>query len=92
MRSFKTCTLHHILLGWSNQGDDEMGGVCRAHGRDEKCIQDCGCKTWWEETTRMTWVDGKIILERILRKQGGKLWTEFIWLRTGISDGLLWMR
>jgi hypothetical protein len=32
--------------------------------------------------------DGKR-LEWILGKQGGKLWTAFIWFRTGISRGLL---
>jgi len=31
-------------------------------------------------------VDGQIILEWIL----GKVWTRFIWLRTGTSDGFLW--
>jgi hypothetical protein len=30
-------------------------------------------------------VDGKIILKRILGKQGGKLWTGCIWLRIGTS-------
>jgi hypothetical protein len=34
-------------------------------------------------------VDGKIILERILGKQGGKIWTGCVSLRTGISGGLL---
>jgi hypothetical protein len=34
-------------------------------------------------------VNRMIILEWILEKQGGKLWTEFIWLRIGTSDGLL---
>jgi hypothetical protein len=34
-------------------------------------------------------LDGKIILERILGKEGGKLLTEFIWLRTETSGGLL---
>jgi len=24
---------------------DEIGGACRTHGRDEKCIQYFGCKT-----------------------------------------------
>jgi hypothetical protein len=28
-------------------------------------------------------IDGRIILERILEKQGRKLWTGFMWLRTG---------
>jgi hypothetical protein len=32
-------------------------------------------------------VGGKIILEWILGKQYGNLWTGFIWLRKGISGG-----
>jgi len=35
-------------------------------------------------------VDGKIILEWILGKQGRKLWTGWIWLRTETSGRLLW--
>jgi len=34
-------------------------------------------------------VDRKVILEWILMKQGGKLWTGFIRLRIGTSGGLL---
>jgi hypothetical protein len=34
-------------------------------------------------------LDGVIILEWILGKEDGKLWTGFIWLRIGISGGLL---
>jgi hypothetical protein len=34
-------------------------------------------------------VDGKIILEWILGKDGGKLWTVFIWLRVRTNGGLL---
>jgi hypothetical protein len=34
-------------------------------------------------------VNGKLISVRILGKQGGKLWTGFIWLRIGASGGLL---
>jgi hypothetical protein len=34
-------------------------------------------------------VDGKIILEWILEKQGGKVWIGCIWLRIGTSGGLL---
>jgi hypothetical protein len=34
-------------------------------------------------------VDGKMIFEWILEKQGGKVWTGFIWLRIGTSGGLL---
>jgi len=33
--------------------------------------------------------DGKITLQWILGKKGGRLWTGFIWLRTGTSSGPL---
>jgi hypothetical protein len=42
-------------------------------GRD--CLGDMG-------------IDGKIILEWILGKQGGSVWTGCFWLRIGIGDGL----
>jgi hypothetical protein len=31
-------------------------------------------------------IDRRIILEWILKKQVGRVWNEFIWLRTGTSD------
>jgi hypothetical protein len=34
-------------------------------------------------------VDETVILKWILRKYGGKVWIGFIWLRVGISGGLL---
>jgi hypothetical protein len=34
-------------------------------------------------------VDGRIILEWIIGKQDGKVWTGFSWLRIGISGGIL---
>jgi hypothetical protein len=34
-------------------------------------------------------VDMRIIVERILGKQGGKMWTGCIWLWIGTGDGLL---
>jgi hypothetical protein len=34
-------------------------------------------------------IDGRIILESILRKQGWKMWARFIWLRIKTSGGLL---
>jgi hypothetical protein len=33
-------------------------------------------------------IDG-MILKCILRKQGGRMWTGFIWLKTGTGGGLL---
>jgi len=32
----------------------EFGGAGSRHGRDEKCIEDFGRKTWTDETTRKT--------------------------------------
>jgi hypothetical protein len=37
-------------------------------------------------------VDGKITLEWILRKNGGRVCTGFIWLRIGTSGGVSWTR
>jgi hypothetical protein len=34
-------------------------------------------------------IDGRIILEWILGKYGGKVWIGFIWPRIGASSGLL---
>jgi hypothetical protein len=33
--------------------------------------------------------EGKIILDWVLGKLGGRVWTGFIWLRVGTSGGLL---
>jgi hypothetical protein len=49
---FIICTLHQILLKWSNE--DEMGGEGRRHGGDEKLTPNIGRMTWNEETTRKT--------------------------------------
>jgi hypothetical protein len=34
-------------------------------------------------------IDGKVILEWMLGKESGKMWTEFMWLSVGTSDRLL---
>jgi hypothetical protein len=50
---------------------------------------------FWSENTKgrdhseYLSVDGKIILEGMLRKYGYKLWTGFMWLRLGPIGGLL---
>jgi hypothetical protein len=33
-------------------------------------------------------VDGRVILKWILRERGGRVWTEFICLGIGTSDGI----
>jgi len=55
-------------------------------GRDEKYIQYFGWKTRRKgDHLEVIGVDGKIILERILGKQGRRMWTGFMWLRIGTS-------
>jgi hypothetical protein len=49
---------------------------------------------WFENLERRDYledlgVDGKMMLEQILRKQGGRVWTGCIWLRIGNSGGPL---
>jgi hypothetical protein len=34
-------------------------------------------------------IDGKMIIEWIIRKEGRRVWAVCIWLRIGISDGSL---
>jgi hypothetical protein len=65
---------------------DEMDGTCSTRGRVKKCIHYPKGRGHSEGVG----VDGRIILEWILEKQGGKLWTGCIWLRIGTSSGLLW--
>jgi hypothetical protein len=36
--------------------DGEIGGVCSVDGKDAKCIQGFGPKTWRDETTCKTYV------------------------------------
>jgi len=67
-----------------------MGGACNTHERFEKWI-----KKFWSENLKGRnhsedlGIDGKIILERILWKQIGKVWTGFIWVRIGTYSDLL---
>jgi hypothetical protein len=56
-------------------------------GEIGKCIQQENLKGrgHWD----LLGVIGRLILELILEKQVGTLWTRFIWLSIGTSDGLL---
>jgi len=67
-----------------------MGETRSTHWSDEKCIQYFG---WKKVKGRVhledLGVDGRIILEWILGKFGGRVWTEFIWLWIGTSGGLM---
>jgi hypothetical protein len=61
-------------MRWSEHGRDECKSLVRKHTRKEK-LDNLN-------------VDG-IILEWILEKLGGKVWTVFIWLRIGTSGVVL---
>jgi len=63
--------------------DGELDGQRNTHGRTKKYIQSFGRKP--EETTTLVWhlgIRGKILLKRILKKKGAKIWTGIVWLRT----------
>jgi hypothetical protein len=51
-------------------------------------------KFWWENLkgaaqSKGLGIDGKMTLEWIFGKYGGKVWTGCIWFRIGTSGGLL---
>jgi hypothetical protein len=52
--------------------NDEMGGTCSTHRRDENCVQDFGRKTWRYYSEDLG-VDGEILLEWIL-----EIWREVV--------------
>jgi hypothetical protein len=69
--------------------DDEMGRVCSTNGAKWNAYRIFVGKPekrdHWEDQD----VSGWIILKWILDSKNGVIWTELIWLRTGIRGGLL---
>jgi uncharacterized membrane protein YjdF len=61
--------------------EDEMGGHVARMGVSRNVYRSLAGES--------EGVDGRIILEWILRKYDGKVWTGFIWLRIGNSGGFL---
>jgi hypothetical protein len=83
MRSFITCLLHQIFLARRTRCSGHVTHV----GGDEKCIQLESLKG--RDDAEDLGIDGNIILEWILGKYVGKVWTGFICFRIGIGGGLL---
>jgi hypothetical protein len=72
MRRLVTCTLHQILLGSDGSGMNHVWDRYEMH------------KKFWSENLKGkghsadSGIDGKIILEWILSKYGGNVWTGFM--------------
>jgi hypothetical protein len=58
----------------------------RAFGRHTKFLSE---KQKGRDHSENLDIDGKMILEWILRRRVGRVWTGFIWHRIGTSCGLL---
>jgi hypothetical protein len=81
-------TLHQILFTLSREGG-KMGDTSRTHGKDETCRRFWSENLKGEEHAEDPRVDGRIILDWILGKYGGHLWTGFVWLRIRTNGGIL---
>jgi hypothetical protein len=62
---------------------------CSTHGGDEKCIKFGSENLKGRNHSEDMSTDGRIILKCVLKKKPQRVWTGFIWLRIGSSDGLL---
>jgi hypothetical protein len=85
---------HNLCTSLNMEGDqikeNEMGRICSMH----KSEREEHIKFWLRnpkgrDHTENLGIDGRIISECILRKQGGKVQTGCIWLRIGTSGQLL---
>lgn len=66
-----------------------MGGKYSPHRDDKKTF----IKFWSENTNgkdhlRDLEIGGRLILKRILKKKGGRVWPRFVWLNIESSYGL----
>jgi hypothetical protein len=67
-----------------------MGRTCIIHGGVEKCVQNFGLRNLnRRDDPEDLSIDGRIILESILKKYDGRVWAGLIWLRIVTIGGLL---
>jgi hypothetical protein len=69
--------------------EDEMSGTSSTHGRGDKSQKLLLVNVKGRDHLENSRVDGRIILEWILKKYDGKVWNGFIWLGVGTGGGLL---
>lgn len=83
-------TPDQILFGWYSQ----VGWVGQDMWRvwERKGIQSFDGETWRLRPFEDLGIDGRIRFKLILKKQAGRTWTGFMWVRIGTTDRLLWKR
>jgi hypothetical protein len=68
---------------------NETDGAYSTHRRDKNVYEILIGKLEWRNHLEDLGVDEKVLLESVIEKQGGKVWTGCIWFMTGTSGGLL---
>jgi hypothetical protein len=67
-----------------------MGGACDTYGGEETCVQGFDGENVQERRHLEDLVIvGRIMLQRIVKKQEGRTWSGFIWPMIGTGGGLL---
>jgi hypothetical protein len=84
VRNFITCTLHQMLIK-SGRWAGHVACIGEMRNAYKILVGKPAGKSYSEDLD----VDGRIVLEWVLWKQGGKVCTGFIWLRIGACGGLL---
>jgi hypothetical protein len=56
-----------------------------SHIYEETCIQGFGGETERKKPLWTTWTYWEVDMKWVLKKQGGRMWTGFVWLRIGTS-------
>jgi hypothetical protein len=68
-----------------------MGGDCSTRGRVKKAYKILATRSE-EDHSEDLGVDGRVVLEFIFAKWVGKMWTDFIWLRTALLNMVMNIR
>ena len=74
-------------LGWSDQGQDGCSMWHMGEKRNAYRVLVVNLKK--RENLKHLGVDGSIILKLVINTHYGRLWNEFIWLRTEKSGDVL---
>jgi hypothetical protein len=92
-RSFMICAAHQILSGRSSVGGQDVRSVWHIWGEKRVIFTVLLRKPEGKRPLGKPRYRWEVLLKLTLKIQG-EAWTEFIWLRTGISGGLLriWQR